>query len=91
MEILRTVFVNTGDGFVQAVLRSVQLPFDEIKVSHKSSWDALLADREKKWADANRTHIQRPMELILVDGIQSKMLILHIFHVSTMPIVLELS
>lgn len=80
MEILRTVFVNTSDGFVQAVLRNLRLPFDEIRLPHTVSEETLLARKKRDWVNANRTHIQRPLELVLIESPQSKNLILHIFH-----------
>lgn len=80
IQILRTVFVSTEDGFVQAVLRNVELAFEEIQPSSMDVLADRLAKKRENWISLNRTHIKRPLEVLVADRLDGKAMILHIFH-----------
>jgi amino acid adenylation domain-containing protein len=79
-QILRTVFVNTEEGYVQAVLREV--PFQQI--NQTTTKDQHIAEHLKNirqdWLEYNRTDLRRPCEVHLVTIQKQKLLVVHIFH-----------
>ena len=77
-DILRTKFVNTDDGYVQAVLHHVPLPWSEHKNGDGSSTD--LQSLRQRWLEVNRSDLTRPFEIHLVNRQGSQMLVVHIFH-----------
>lgn len=80
IEVLRTVFVNTEDGFVQAIRRRPLFPWNSHGLSAEDSLDDYLVDMKEKWWNANRELFKRPFELHLVATPKRKVLAVHIFH-----------
>ncbi|RMZ71730.1 nonribosomal peptide synthetase 2 [Pyrenophora seminiperda CCB06] len=78
--ILRTVFINTEEGYVQAMLRKV--PFNGVirtAVEYQNSREH-LADLRQKWLELNQTDFRRPLEVHLVNTGKEELLVVHIFH-----------
>nr|QEE83320.1 polyketide synthase 40703 [Alternaria oxytropis] len=78
--ILRTVFVNTEAGYVQAVLSGV--PFSGIaQISVK---DQHLAEHMTRlrhsWVELNKPELRRPFQIHLVTTPRQKLLVVHAFH-----------
>ncbi|KZM27170.1 catalytic [Ascochyta rabiei] len=78
-QILRTTFVNTSDGYVQAVLQGVPLPWTEHNVEH-ASVPKYLQKLRRDWLEANQAELIRPFEVHLVGESGTQLLIVHMFH-----------
>lgn len=79
-QILRTVFVNTEEGYVQAVLNSI--PFNGL-IQTLAEDDELadhMAQLRKDWLSLNDVDFQQPFQVHLVSTQKQKLLIMHIFH-----------
>jgi amino acid adenylation domain-containing protein len=78
--ILRTVFVNTEEGYMQAVLSDV--PFRGIR--RTLAKDHHLADHTENlrhsWLKLNQSQLGRPFEVHLVTTPTQKLLVVHVFH-----------
>ncbi|KAG9191905.1 hypothetical protein G6011_10639 [Alternaria panax] len=78
--ILRTVFANTEEGHVQAVLRGI--PF--IGITQTSAKDQHLAEHREwlrhTWSELNRLQLRRLFEVHLITTPTQKLLLVHIFH-----------
>lgn len=79
-QVLRTVFVNTDDGFVQAVIQNSELPFSHILLSQAGQLEECLAQEKKKWVTCNQTHIKTPIQILFVESPEMRCFILHMFH-----------
>ncbi|KAJ4305127.1 hypothetical protein N0V90_000657 [Kalmusia sp. IMI 367209] len=79
-QIMRTVFINTEDGFVQAVLRNAQLSVDEATLPKNGILEDYLQEKKDEWVQFNRTHIKRPMEVSVIATSQGKLSVVRIFH-----------
>ncbi|KAF1953666.1 hypothetical protein CC80DRAFT_419903 [Byssothecium circinans] len=79
-QILRTVFVNTEDGFVQAALRKASLRFDYITLDNEDKMQHALEKRRMEWVQHNQSIIKTPLELTLIKAGEQKTLVAHIFH-----------
>ncbi|KAF2799981.1 hypothetical protein K505DRAFT_264797 [Melanomma pulvis-pyrius CBS 109.77] len=79
-QILRTIFSNTEDGFVQAALRKPRLPWKVCSVSTDELFDECLNNLKKKWWQNNRVVPQRPFEINLVEAPERRVLAVHMFH-----------
>ncbi|KAK3315687.1 non-ribosomal peptide synthetase [Apodospora peruviana] len=77
-EILRTVFVNTVDGFVQVALKSGKVPWTDVDTRYGDSMD--LEEIRRTWISDNRDNITRPLEMHCLQGGKGCHLILNIFH-----------
>ena len=80
IQILRTVFVSTDDGFLQAVRRRSSLQWSEHDLRDTKSLDSHLATIKRSWQQANKEVIKMPFELHLVNIPHGGMLVVHIFH-----------
>jgi amino acid adenylation domain-containing protein len=79
-QILRTAFVNTEEGYLQAVLSGV--PFSGVIQTSAKDQDLEehLAQLRKNWLGLNDVEFKRPFEVHLVSTQEQKLLIVHIFH-----------
>ncbi|KAG9207043.1 hypothetical protein G6514_000334 [Epicoccum nigrum] len=78
-QILRTAFVHTDDGHVQAVLRNTPLPWAEHDVKDLPRKDFVRKLREG-WLAANRFELSKPFELHLVGPSNNQLMLIHMFH-----------
>jgi amino acid adenylation domain-containing protein len=90
-QILRTVFVNTDDGFLQAALREAALRFESVFIDDSDKLDERLEDKRMEWVQRNHPVIKTPFEIILVETTERKILIIHIFHALYDGISIELA
>jgi amino acid adenylation domain-containing protein len=65
-QILRTFFVETDDGYVQAVRKTGHLPWWTLEVYDLASVDSVFTKRKQKWRSYNTTHLTVPFEIIVV-------------------------
>lgn len=79
LQILRTAFVSTDNGHVQAVLRNALLPWAAHDFGNAEPPDCLTKLRQG-WLAANRLELSRPFEIHLVSRPRHKLLLVHIFH-----------
>ncbi|KAG9674735.1 peptide synthetase, partial [Aureobasidium melanogenum] len=65
-QILRTFFVETDDGYVQAVRKTGHLPWWTLEVYDLASVDSVFAKRKQKWRSYNTSHLTVPFEIVVV-------------------------
>ncbi|KAF5981755.1 hypothetical protein FCOIX_4096 [Fusarium coicis] len=78
--ILRTVFVPTPDGFLQAAVRKSTLAWETHIVQSDDSIHAYLVEQKKYWIQRNDSSITQPLLFIYVETPTSRLLTIHIFH-----------
>lgn len=78
--ILRTRFVSTVEGHVQAALKHVNLPWDEVILKDGGDCETWLDHRRKAWIDKNSQTLKVPLELLVVAAAGKRLLVVHIFH-----------
>ncbi|KAF2712300.1 hypothetical protein K504DRAFT_452517 [Pleomassaria siparia CBS 279.74] len=79
-QILRTIFSNTEDGYVQAALRRPRFPWKVCSVPMGKTLHDYLDILKKEWWQDKRTLSHRPFEITLVDAPEGNVLAVHIFH-----------
>ncbi|KAK6003449.1 hypothetical protein QM012_009220 [Aureobasidium pullulans] len=65
-QILRTFFIETDDGYVQAVRKTGHLPWWTLEVYDLASVDSIFAKRKQKWRSYNTSHLTVPFEVVVV-------------------------
>lgn len=65
-QILRTFFVETDDGYVQAVRKTGHLPWWTLEVYDLATVDSVFAKRKQKWRSYNTSHLTVPFEIVVV-------------------------
>ncbi|KAF1933087.1 nonribosomal peptide synthetase 2 [Didymella exigua CBS 183.55] len=78
-QILRTTFVNTEDGYVQAVLRKTPLPWYQHFTEHPSTANQINEAR-KSWLASNLAELRSPFEVHVISTTEEQLLVVHIFH-----------
>ncbi|KAF3051041.1 nrps [Didymella keratinophila] len=78
-QILRTVFVNTEDGYVQAVLKNTTLPWHENGITPVTK-ETYVHEARQGWLAANRIELRSPFELHVVSLQGQQMLVAQMFH-----------
>lgn len=77
---LRTSFVSTTEGYVQAAVKTPKFHWHDIQLDEADSLDQVLADRRASWVEKNDQNVLQPLEFLAVrHGVQS-ILVVHIFH-----------
>lgn len=79
-QILRTVFVNTEDGYMQAVLHEKKLPWLLDCTIKSESLEDGVRRLKSNWLRQNQIELARPFEIIDFMAGQRRFLIVHIFH-----------
>ncbi|KAF2828780.1 nonribosomal peptide synthetase-like protein 2 [Ophiobolus disseminans] len=79
-QILRTVFTDTEDGYVQVVLRNSTLPWISDSPTKTESVDDCQARLMRKWLQSNRGYFTRPFEIISLTTPARQVLVIHMFH-----------
>lgn len=79
VQILRTAFASTDDGYVQAILQGIPLPWSEHDIEH-GSVPKYLQKLRRIWLLANKPELKRPFEIHLVGRPGAQLLVVHIFH-----------
>ncbi|EUC45908.1 hypothetical protein COCMIDRAFT_94185 [Bipolaris oryzae ATCC 44560] len=79
-QILRTVFVNTEEGYLQAVLGGI--PFNGFIQTSAEDDDLVdhMAQLRKDWLGLNDVEFRQPFQVHLISTQKQKLLIVHIFH-----------
>lgn len=78
--IMRTRFVSTTEGYVQASLKEATLPWSETTLDHEQELHVFLEQKLRAWVDGNEQHIGRPWEIHVVTDGDKRWLAMHIFH-----------
>jgi amino acid adenylation domain-containing protein len=78
-QILRTVFLNTDDGYVQAALRNVHIPW-RVETTKSETLSQCIADARRRWLQENSVELTRPFEVVFVIAPHERILLVHIFH-----------
>ncbi|CAM1505742.1 Fc.00g113790.m01.CDS01 [Cosmosporella sp. VM-42] len=78
--ILRTAFVSTTEGFIQAALRNLPLSWRERSFGNEDLAQEYLQEEKESWIRENASHIATPLLLTHVTTPTSRRLIIMIFH-----------
>lgn len=78
--ILRTIFLNTPEGFAQVALKHMQLPWFTCEVQSTDQLEQELKSKHSEWVAANSTQVQTPFCLLHVQGPDISRLVIYIFH-----------
>jgi aryl carrier-like protein/NRPS condensation-like uncharacterized protein len=82
IQILRTRFVRTSDGYIQGVTKAKAMPWFAFAfdTQEKLEWKIKLASAKKRWQQKNNDHILHPIEILQFCLPESSTLVLNIFH-----------
>ncbi|KAK4236564.1 non-ribosomal peptide synthetase [Achaetomium macrosporum] len=80
LPILRTRFVATADGFVQAAINGATFPWTEAPLDSESSARQAIRKTRESWIARNRGVLAQPWEAVLLHADGECILVLHIFH-----------
>ncbi|KAF1837015.1 hypothetical protein BDW02DRAFT_186271 [Decorospora gaudefroyi] len=80
IQILRTVFVSTDEGYVQAVLHEISLNGMIQTATNDQSLHLHLRKLRQDWLELNRTELRHPFQVHMVSTPTQKWMIVHIFH-----------
>ncbi|KAL6703327.1 hypothetical protein ACN47E_009745 [Coniothyrium glycines] len=77
--ILRTTFMKTEDGYVQAAVNRLPIWSTYTAAEHQTATD-VFAELKQDWLERNREELRQPLETVLVKSSQSLSLVIFIFH-----------
>ncbi|KAK3181006.1 NRPS [Lecanicillium sp. MT-2017a] len=78
--ILRSVFVNTADGYMQVTTKQSSLPWSEHTLTKHDDLDVFMRERRRDWISANEEIISEPLQILHVEYEKTRRLVIHIFH-----------
>lgn len=79
-QILRTVFVETDEGHIQAVSHSAELRWHQLEVNNDTAAEDAFTHRKRTWQQSNHNALTLLFELVLVTTPTETMLQVHIHH-----------
>jgi aryl carrier-like protein len=79
-QILRTRFLQTGDGYAQVTFRNHRLPFDVMANSKHQQLSQFVHETRLKWIAANNIQYHRPIEIIIWRNGEEAIMVVNIFH-----------
>ncbi|KAI9890953.1 MAG: NRPS [Vezdaea aestivalis] len=80
LQCLRTRFVQTSEGFAQAVLKSATLDWHDITLSATEKYEDIGKQINRSWWDKNRELIKSPFEVYVLHQGKNKAVCVNIFH-----------
>lgn len=80
LQVLRTVFVLTANGFVQVALFNSPMSWKERSIVDDSTVYESLDASKREWWERNRGQLTTPFELVVVRSPETTVLALHLFH-----------
>jgi aryl carrier-like protein len=80
IQILRTRFIQTVDGYVQVALHNAELPWIETSISNHNEKDRVFLNQLEQWRAQNRSDFIRPFEVVILRTPEQAFLSLNIFH-----------
>ncbi|KAK5109039.1 hypothetical protein LTR62_007587 [Meristemomyces frigidus] len=78
-QVLRTRFLQSDDGFVQVVLKQVELPYHYIACTGQSAESAIQSVRSQ-WLDANADHVIQPVLVVMLESFHGLDLVIFAHH-----------
>lgn len=79
-QIMRTVFIETDDGYIQVVKRNTEATIVECETGSKQATDETFESCKQKWRANNVSNLTSPLELVLVHSRGEVTLEVHIHH-----------
>ena len=80
LQVLRTCFLQTNDGYAQVVFKSTDIPFQRHLLEESPSLDEAIQSSRQLWLRANKVHFRRPLEVNVWIGKKRTVMSLNIFH-----------
>ncbi|KAF2097196.1 hypothetical protein NA57DRAFT_40954 [Rhizodiscina lignyota] len=80
LQILRTRFVPTTEGYVQVALREVDQLWSELGLPDGHDSLEYLAERHRQWWQQNKETFRHPVEIVVARSSTKAIMALHIFH-----------
>ncbi|RYP03108.1 hypothetical protein DL764_005369 [Monosporascus ibericus] len=77
--ILRTAFIQTPEGYVQAALKGEPLRWSILEIQD-GAIESCIAARRRTWIELNQDVIRYPLELDYIHSPQERVLMLRLFH-----------
>jgi amino acid adenylation domain-containing protein len=78
--ILRTKFVSTTDGYVQAAIKTQRILWEVMSLRSGDDLETVLTERRQSWIDNNSQNIETPLQFLEVNADRQRLLVVHIFH-----------
>ncbi|RYP55112.1 hypothetical protein DL768_000231 [Monosporascus sp. mg162] len=77
--ILRTAFIQTPEGYVQAALKGEPLRWSKLDIQD-GAIETCISARLRTWVELNQGVVRYPFELDYIHSPQERMLVLRLFH-----------
>ncbi|GAB7345699.1 hypothetical protein MBLNU457_3977t2 [Dothideomycetes sp. NU457] len=80
VQILRTAFVETEDGYIQVVKRKAAVPWTHVVPTKGQTTDELLQHHKRSWIASNESGITHPLDVMVVDDPSETVMQVNIHH-----------
>lgn len=77
---LRTSFVATTEGYVQAAVKAPKFHWHDLQLDEADALDQVLAGRRVSWVEKNGQNVLWPLEFLAVRHAGQSIMVVHIFH-----------
>ncbi|KAF2761326.1 hypothetical protein EJ05DRAFT_259760 [Pseudovirgaria hyperparasitica] len=80
VEILRTRFMPTDDGYIQVVIENCSLPCIAVDIADDSNLVTALKSEARAWRDCNNDIIAKPFQITFATSSKRTIMAVHFFH-----------
>jgi len=80
IQILRTAFVETEDGYVQVIMKHSGLPWKHATSVESRNAEEILHQHKRNWIFSNQSGLSHPLDVIVVDDSSDAVMQVNIHH-----------
>jgi amino acid adenylation domain-containing protein len=80
LPVFRTKFVGTTDGVVQVAMKRSSPPWSDIHLEAETPTKDAIQETRDDWIIRNQERLVQPLEIVLINKEEARLLVLHIFH-----------
>jgi amino acid adenylation domain-containing protein len=79
--VLRTRFISTPEGYVQAAVKVTNVPWTELCLATESDLEDLIREKQQLWIESNVHHVKQPLEVMIICiGDETRYMVVNISH-----------
>jgi len=80
VQILRTAFIETEDGYIQIVKRKSSFPWKHVNTAKGQNTDEVFEQHKRNWMASNQSGITHPLDVMIVDDSSETFMQVNIHH-----------
>lgn len=79
--VLRTRFIRTAEGYIQAATKLGDIPWTELCLATQGDLEDLVKEKQQLWIERNAVHVKQPLDIMVISvGEGPRYMVVNISH-----------